>query len=164
MVSTAAPEFATTFSKDGKTVYFNVTSPDRSVIKILSSTNEHGRWSKPVPLPFSDGTYRDFDPFVSPDGTRLFFSSNRPKPGSPDSTDYDTWYVEKKEYGWSEPLNIGPPLNSQANEVFVSVTGKGTVYFSSNRDGKRGIYYSQFAGGRYTQPRRVQIEGVVRVG
>ncbi|MCP5052473.1 MAG: hypothetical protein GY940_35220 [bacterium] len=163
-VSTRAPEFGTAFSKDGKTVYFNVTNPDRSVIKLVSSTYEHHQWSQPVALPFSDGTYRDVDPFVSPDGTRLLFSSNRPGPTQAGSEDYDTWYVEKQDYGWSEPVNIGTPLNSEANEVFVSVTDKGTVYFSSNRDGERRIYRSEFAEGLYTQPQPLKIEGVTRVG
>ena len=35
-ISTRAPEFATSFSPDGETVYFNRTSEDRSQIRILS--------------------------------------------------------------------------------------------------------------------------------
>ena len=103
-ISSELPEFATSFSSDGKTIYFNRASADRSSLQILTSTLTNGQWSEPIALPFSDGKYFDVDPFVSSDGERLYFSSNRPVEG--DSTkDFDTWYVERVDNGWSEPVH-----------------------------------------------------------
>ena len=75
-VSTADPEFATTFAADGATVYFDRANADRSKLIILSSTYAGGAWQPAAPLPFSTGEFRDVDPFVV--GDRLYFSSNRP--------------------------------------------------------------------------------------
>jgi hypothetical protein len=63
------------FSPDGKTLYFS-----QPYTRILSSRFENGAWSAPTAMPFT-GAHRDGDPFVSPDGSRLFFWSSRPVPG-----------------------------------------------------------------------------------
>ncbi len=166
IISTELPEFATTFSPDGKTVYFNQTPADRSKLIILQSNYSDGKWTKPVNLPFSDGTYRDIDPFVSPDGKRLYFCSNRPVTGTEPKPDFDIWYVTRKGNGWSEPINPGSPLNSAANEIFVSAATNGALYFRSDAGGARGIYRSAFVNGSHTEPELITlpIEGAERFG
>ena len=73
-VSTPFSEWATSFSPDGNTVYFS-----RGAIywTVCYSKLVDGKWSRPVVAAFS-GKYNDTDPFVSPDGKRMFFISNRP--------------------------------------------------------------------------------------
>jgi hypothetical protein len=40
---------------------------------------------------------------------------------------------------WSEPVNVGPPLNTQYNDMYAILTADGlTVYFTSDRPGGRG--------------------------
>ena len=58
-VSTADPEFATSFAPDGATVYFDRANADRSKLIIVSSTYANGAWQPAAPLPFSTGEFRD---------------------------------------------------------------------------------------------------------
>ena len=91
VVSTAAPEFATTLTPDGSEIYFNRANADRTTIAILSARyTADGGWSPPVVVPFS-GTHRDVDPFVTPDGRRLYFSSDRPRHSATTSPVFATW-------------------------------------------------------------------------
>ncbi len=164
VVSTALPEFGTSFLPDGNTVFFNTASNDREVLQIVYSTYRNGGWTEPVPMPFSDGTYRDLDPFMSPDGKRLYFSSNRPI-DSGEAKDFDIWYVERTAAGWSEPINPGAPLNDRKNAFFVSATRSGTLYFGAmGADGKeRQIYRSGFNGETFATPHVIEL-GIDRAG
>lgn len=153
IISTDAPEFAFTLSPDGKEIFFNRASADRSTLTIMVSTWRNGRWSRPVVAPFS-GRYRDVDPFMTVDGKRLYFTSNRPT--SPSATgSFDTWYVERASSGWNEPVNPGPPLNSDSAEFFVTGSRGGTLVFSSNRSGGQRIFASSAVAGRWTEPRAI---------
>ena len=146
VVSTSAPEFATAFSPEGETVYFNRASEDRSRLTLMGAELQDGRWNGARALPFS-GESRDVDPFVSPDGSRLFFSSDRPSEAG--STGFDTWWVDRLEDGWGPPVRPGPPLNTEATEVFVSTSREGDLYFASDRDGTTRIYSSHLEDGEY---------------
>ena len=72
------------------------------------------------------------DPFLSPDGKRLFFISDRALDGKGDKKDIDIWYIERTKSGWSEPINAGREINTDKNEYYISFTNKGTIYFASN--------------------------------
>jgi Tol biopolymer transport system component len=139
VVSTAAPEFGITFGAEGHTLYFNRTSVDRSRITMMESRLVDGRWTAPSPVGFS-GPSRDLDPFVSPDGTHLYFSSDRPTSATDSIHDFNTWFVELSAGGHGEPQLLPEPLNTQATEVFASVTRAGAIFFSSDRDGVLRIY------------------------
>ena len=156
VISSELPEFATSFSPDGNTVYFNRTNEDRSKLQIMYSKKIGDVWDEPVALPFSDGTFFDIDPFVSPDGSRLYFNSDRPLEGD-SSKDLDTWYVEIQDEGWGEPVNPGAPLNGAEDEVFFSITKRNTAYFSIARDGVRKIYRSEYVDGSYQAPMRLDL-------
>lgn len=158
VISSALPEFATTFSPDGHTVFFNRTPPDRSVIRIWTSRFEAGQWTEPEPLPFSDGTYRDVDPFVSPDGERLYFSSTRPVEGTA-AKDFDLWYVARTDTGWSGPVNLGAPVNTARDEIFSTLSRNGTLYYSAFRAEGNGVdlYRAAWADGAFLPPERLTI-------
>lgn len=155
IISTELPEFALTVSADGNELYFNRASADRSTLTIMTSRRVNGQWTSPAVASFS-GTHRDVDPFLAPGGRRLYFSSNRPRASSP-VTSFSTWYVERTPSGWGDPVDPGPPLNSDSADVFVSVSKSGVLYFSSNRDGSPGIYRSRQQGETWTIPERVEL-------
>lgn len=74
--------------------------------------------------------YKSINPYISFDGSRLYYSSNRPggKGGM------DIWYVDIDENGaTSEPHNLGKPVNTPGDEVspfFHHVSS--TLFFASN--------------------------------
>ena len=150
IISSELPEFATSLNADRTEVFFNRTLPDRSEMWIMQSTLQNGVWTEAQKLPFSTGEYLDVDPFLTPDGNRLYFSSTRPLvEGDPEQEELDTWYVERQGNSWSSPINPGAPLNSDSTEIFVSMTNSGNAYFVSESDGNRGIKVSRMDNGSY---------------
>jgi dipeptidyl aminopeptidase/acylaminoacyl peptidase len=153
-LSTGHEESSITFAPDGKTAYFRKGIAWSNVGIIVFSQLRNGRWTEPEVASFS-GLYSDGAPSISPDGKRLFFSSLRPVDGKTAKTDLDIWVVEKTAGGWSEPKNLGPPINTPSLEISPSVAADGTLYFDSNRAGGRGsldIYRSRLVEGKYTEP------------
>lgn len=148
-VSTGAPEFAASFTPDGDTLYFTRSSADRSSLRIFRAVRDSAGWREPEVAPFS-GTHPDVDPFVTPDGARIYFSSQRPAPVG--AARYNTWWVDREDGGWSEPRTAGPPLNSRASDVFVTATRDGAVYFSSRRGGSQRIWRTRQTDAGWTQP------------
>jgi Tol biopolymer transport system component len=134
--------FASTFTPDGRTVYFTRVRPDAPFAIMRSSLNG-GTWSAPAIVPFS-GQYRDLDPALSPDGRRLYFSSYRPTGATPadTATRADTWYVDRDGDGWGAPRRIAEPVNSAAIDMYPSPTRAGALYFDSFRSagGQRLVY------------------------
>jgi Tol biopolymer transport system component len=157
VVSTPAAEFAAAFTPDGLELYFNRASSDRQQIVLLESRFEAGSWSQPVPASFA-GSHRDLDPFVTPDGSRLYFSSTRPRSAGEEPGDFNTWYVERTPDGWSEPIALEPPLNTESQEVFVSLDAGYNLYFASDRDGVQRVYRSQWLEGGHQPPELVPFD------
>jgi len=160
-LSTGADELGASFTPDGGTVYYTVKAGaegQRGVI-VFRRRAPRGRWSAPRVASFS-GRYADYDPAVTPDGTRLFFVSSRPHgpAAGDDSTrrDFDVWVVERRpDGGWGAPRNVGTPVNGERDELFPSVTADGTLYFTScGRSDTRGrcdLYRAPLRDGRYAE-------------
>lgn len=132
VISDGNEQWRITFTPDGKTAYFAESPeffPFTRKATIYESHLVQGEWTTPVVAPFS-GTYGDIDPFLSPNGERLYFSSIRPVDGVLRG-DIDLWYVERIAQGWSEPVHLGPEVNSPVDELYPSVDARGTLYFAS---------------------------------
>ncbi len=62
--------------------------------------------------------------------------------------------MEQTAVGWSEPKNVGIPINSSGREWYPTVAANGTMYFGSDREGGKGrtdIYRSRLVNGKYTE-------------
>ena len=77
----------------------------------------------------------DFRPNVRHDGREIVFDSNRPGyTGTTANLDIWTSSRESTADDWSPPTNLGPLVNSPANETRASLSWDGlTLYFGSNR-------------------------------
>lgn len=149
VISTERNEGRISFTADGSTAYFNSTCP-HLCIRVSHRTPEG--WTPPVVASFS-GTYPDLDPFITADGSRLFFSSIRPVDGAPRG-DWDTWMVVRTGAGWSDPIHLGMTVNSLSHELYPALTDDGTLYFASSRPGGKGgwdLYRSRLVGGEYQE-------------
>ena len=73
-LSTEANESNATFTPEGDAVYFTGNGEHGQDIMVIEKKN--GKWQDRKPASFSN-FYRDVDPFITPDGNKLFFSSNR---------------------------------------------------------------------------------------
>lgn len=89
----------------------------------------------------------------SADGNKLFFYSERPRDGSDQPCeDSDIWYVERTEDGWSDPINPGPPLNSQLGEYPGKLESNGTFHLTVKIDDNYDLFRSTFRDGMFSEP------------
>ncbi|MCP5510490.1 MAG: PD40 domain-containing protein [Leptospiraceae bacterium] len=89
-------------------------------------------WSKPEHILEFNSHFDDKMPAISPDGKSLVFASNRPGGFG----GFDLWISNRdlKINKWSSPINLGPKINSSANEIMPSYHYDGqTLFFSSDR-------------------------------
>ena len=137
VVSTELPEFATTFTASGDTVFFNRTPPDRSRLDLFFAVRTRGGWSEPEPFPPLVATTA-IDPFVSTDGAWLYFSSDRRRAGQLDGI-FNLWRLDLGSTRGT-PEALPAPINTDSSEVFNAISDDGRMVFSSRRDGERRIY------------------------
>jgi outer membrane protein OmpA-like peptidoglycan-associated protein/tetratricopeptide (TPR) repeat protein len=127
-----------TVSKDGKMLLF--TSEDERGIGGLdiykSLKADDGTWSIPENLGKTINTPFDEDsPFLSEDGQTLYFSSK----GHPGFGNYDIYKSTFVNGTWSQPENLGQPINSPGHDIFMIESKDGANgYFSSSRAGGYG--------------------------
>lgn len=102
-------------------------------LKIYEAKKEEEAWNNIKDLPFNSDEYSTGHPCVSPDGSTLYFVSNMP--GGFGGT--DIYMSTKNETGWSNPINLGPKVNTEGNEMFPFLSEDNKMYFSS--DGHAGL-------------------------
>ena len=143
-VNTKYHESTATISMDGNTMYFTrnnffkgrlKSSKDKQVkLKIYKATKNQDSWSNIKELPFNGNQYSTAHPTLSPDGKKLYFSSDMP--GTFGMS--DIWFVYIFENDtYSQPINLGPNVNTEFRESFPFIDTKNNLYFSS--DGKLGL-------------------------
>lgn len=141
-------------SPDGKEMYYTLTGLQNTFSAIVYRTKKSdGSWSQPEVVSFS-GKYHDLEPAFTADGKKIFFSSNRPTKGEK-SKDFDIWVTELTNKGWSEPINIGSPVNTPGDEFYPSLAANGNLYFTAQRTdgiGKEDIFISRNVQGVYQTP------------
>jgi len=131
-------------SSDGKTLYFSSLRPggygSYDIWKV--TLGEDGKWGNPENLGKQINTAQSEQcPYIHPDGRTLYFTSS----GHPGMGGYDLFMSRLDDSGqWSEPVNLGYPINTYADEVNLVVSAKGDLaYLSSNKKGgvgKKDIY------------------------
>lgn len=107
----------------------------------VSTRNELGKWSEPLPLGPTINTH-DFEisPFLSFDQKHLFFSRG----GKSMNTDiYFSERLDESWTSWSVPQKLPSPINSDGFDAYFSILEDSTVVFSSNRSGSSDIYMSR---------------------
>ena len=120
----------------------------RGFSTIMHCRKINGEWTKPEVAIFC-GKYNDMEPAFSPDGTKLYFASSRPISGDANK-DYDIWYVTKTNETWSNPVNVGLPVNTSEDEFYPSVTKTGNIYFTRTVQGREeDIVMCRFKNNEY---------------
>ncbi|MCK5838842.1 MAG: PD40 domain-containing protein, partial [Bacteroidales bacterium] len=126
-------------SSDGRTLYFSSTREGgKGKSDIWESTFlQSGKWSPPENLGDTINTPgEEMSPFIHPDDNTLYFSSN----GHIGMGGLDLFISRKDSSGhWAEPLNLGYPINTFADEINIIVaSGAEKAYFSSDKLGGKG--------------------------
>ena len=124
-------------SADDKEMYF-VRDTKSNKSNIYYSQYLQGEWSVPQSIAAINTRFGEMAPFIHPDGKTLFFASE----GHNGMGGYDIFVCRKLLNGtWSQPVNLGAPVNSDKNEISFVVSSDGKkCYVSSDRDGGFGGY------------------------
>ncbi len=135
------------FSADNKKIYF---ASDRdggyggNDIYVVEKLDD-GTWGQPVNLGKDINTDKNEDsPFIHPDGVTLYFSSN----GYKTMGGFDVFVskMQGNDTTWSEPKNVGYPINTAHDDLHMSWSSDGRrVYFSNSASGGFGdkdLYYA----------------------
>lgn len=153
-----------TITPNEEEAYFTLLSPARELSVIIRLQKEATDWSSTQIASFS-GQYTDLEPFLSPDGLKLYFASNRPiSKDSTNTKDFDIWYVKRDQMGakWSEPINLGAPVNSELDEFYPSIATSNNLYFTMVKkelNSEDDIFMCEWNNGKYADPVRLG-EGV----
>ncbi|MBQ0909456.1 OmpA family protein [Flavobacterium sp. F-328] len=98
-------------------------------VSLYSAKKENDKWSVITPLPWNNKSYSSGNPSVNKEGTVLYFASDMP--GSIGGT--DIWKVQINADGsYGQPENLGPSINTAADENFPFIADNGVLYFASN--------------------------------
>jgi hypothetical protein len=104
---------------------------------LASHTSTFSPWSEPVSLgPAINSSFNDQQAALSKDGLSLYFASNRP--GTPGPGPNDIWVAHRDclACAWSDPTNLGPPVNTGSNDAAPALSRDGHwLFFLSNRLG-----------------------------
>lgn len=153
-----------TLSADGKTMIFsrsfyvakNKLGKDLVNVNNIQLYESHIEndtvWSEPEKLRLSDDQFMFAHPALSPDGNTLYFSSDIPEGFG----GMDLYKSVKKENGkWDKPVNLGASINTPGQEVFPTLRGNDTLYYSSDSQltiGGLDILYSVHKDAAWSAP------------
>jgi len=121
--------------------------------RIYASVGQGTEWQEPQPLNFSTDSFTCGHPSLTKDGSIMFFSSDMPGGFG----GKDIWYVTytKRSKSWGDPINLGPTINTEGDEMFPFIHEDGTLFFSSNFHvglGGVDIFYSKGSGTEWSTP------------
>jgi len=143
--SRASYENAAAVSPDGNTLFFasNREGGYGGLDLYMVKMNDNGYWGKPTNLgPVINTADDDEGPFMDFDGMTLYFSSRAHK-GMGGFDIFKTYYDSTKA-AWTEPINMGYPINSADNDIYFVLSGDGSHgYYASAKDdgvGEKDIY------------------------
>jgi Tol biopolymer transport system component len=149
-VNTSLHEFSPSISPDGLELYFNDAASSWGYtprpggqgecdIWVSTRPTQYLPWTEPKNLgPVVNSQSIDGRAKISFDGLTLCFSSDRPG----GSGGEDIWVTQRKTVfdPWEEPVNLGPVVNSSAQEGDPSLSADGLVlFFNSDRPGGYGL-------------------------
>ena len=150
-----------TFSKDGNTVYFTrsnyfkrkmvVNEQEENNLKIFKATLINGEWKNLEEFPFNSDDYSCGHPTLSESGKLMYFVSDMP--GGTGGT--DLYVTNLKDGKWTQPVNLGPEVNTSGNEMFPYIHSDGSLYFSSDAHNSMGgldVFITTHNGTRWLKP------------
>lgn len=142
-------ESSATISYDGKRIFFVSNRPGGYGGKDIYYCNRlpNGKWDDAVNIGSSiNSKYDEIGVYMHADGKTLYFSSD----GHAGMGSFDVYKSHYEKDYWSEPQNLGYPINSPDPDAFFTIGASGRqAYYSSVREGGMGdqdIYLITFLG------------------
>lgn len=135
------PQIGASMGQDGKTLLFYMTDKKGSFENDLyvSFYEGHNIWTAPKSLgkKINLPDYNEMSPFIAADGVTLYFSSDRPG----GLGEQDIWMTKRLDNSWtkwSDPVNLGRPINTEKSEAFFTMDAGGEYAYLTSSDGSVG--------------------------
>ncbi|WP_400072210.1 OmpA family protein [Zobellia russellii] len=150
-------------TKDRKTIYFTRNSKKKteedkiSNLKIYRADFVDGEWKNIITLPFNSDDFSTEHPALSPDETKLYFSSDRE--GGFGSFDLYSVTIQKDGF-FGTPVNLGKTINTDKKEQFPFLDNQGNLYFASNGHpgfGLLDVFISKENNGDFGKPNNLGL-------
>lgn len=154
LISTDLYERDMAISPDGKLIIYSLGDYKQTRRSLVQLRKVNDQWEGPMVLSIS-GLYQDIEPFLTKDGKRLFFASNRPMNGTAENPNYNIWYSDWGDSDWHEPIALDTAINTTGDEFYPSVSANGNLYFTATRKdgiGREDIFVAEFQDGEYAYP------------
>ncbi len=152
-VNTKFHEGPVAFFNDEQRMFFTrnnyhekkATKSEDDIIKLkifyaeLTDATDEDSWGNIRPLHFNSDEYSVGHPTLSADEKRLYFVSDMRRYKG-DSVGYggtDVYVSVWEGKRWGAPINMGPIINTEGNEMFPFITPDDVLYFAS--DGHQGL-------------------------
>ncbi len=132
IINTDGDETSCTLSPDRKVIIFARKPKGAQTSDLYSAEFKRGKWSEPAPITELNSDADDLSPFLSFDGKKIYFSSNRDgslRSGNAAMPSYDIYFSEKKNGKWSKPDQLFGLVNSTGDEMNPSLTKNGASIF-----------------------------------
>ena len=124
--------YGATMSADKKHIIIYFSEKENSPLSDLyaSHLQNDGSYSQPVKLKLSTST-DEVGPFIGPDQKTLYFGSARQAPGRQGGVDiYKSSLLDDTWMNWSEPVNLGKPINTAALDFYFTMDSDGNIFTS----------------------------------
>ena len=127
-------------SADGRTLFFisNRAGGKGGRDIWFSRKNSDGDWTPAENLREINTVFDELSPFIHPNNKTLFFSST----GYPGMGGYDLYKCDYVNKEWSEPVNLGFPVNTFKDQLALFITADGKKGYYSIEDAKNGNIHS----------------------
>jgi PKD domain/WD40-like Beta Propeller Repeat len=160
-ITTAFNDGPVTFNEKENIIYYSRNNSIENSLKNISDSSNKlgiysaelidGIWANIKPFTYNNPLYSFCTPALTPDGERIYFSSDMP--GGIGGT--DLYYCDRRNNDWNQPVNLGPVINTAKNESFPFASKYGKLFFAS--DGHKGfggkdLFYTQEINGEWIVP------------
>jgi OmpA-OmpF porin, OOP family len=131
-------------SADGRVLYF-ISDRNGGVGRRdlwISVVDDKGSWGKAKNAGKEINTvYDEISPFIHVNNSTLYFASN----GLTGFGGYDIYYCERSSNGkWSQPINMGAPINNHEDQFSLFVTADGNkAYYSHENVNDKGETFAR---------------------
>lgn len=128
-----------TMAHDGKTLLLYMSTQRGSALNdiFVSFIEKDGTWSEPKSLgkKINLPDYNELTPYLASDGVTLYFSSDRPG-GLGDNDIWMTKRLDNSWQKWSDPVNLGEPINTPDWDAFFTLDAGGEyAYLTTSEEG-----------------------------
>ncbi len=126
--------YGATMTADAGVMVLYFSEKDNATFSDLyvSRRIENGKYSQPQKIAGLNTGRDEFAPYLAPDGKTLYFSSSRKDMGEGSADIYVSRRLDDTWMKWSDPVNIGRPVNTRAFDAYLCVDQADNIFVTQS--------------------------------